>query len=70
MKQVWNAKLGTVEWQSIAADDYDFQQEIARSAFADMLHDDDRVEKLSRTSKRLSFLSESNVRARVGESDR
>ena len=31
-----------MEWKN-QPEDYDYQQEVARAAFADMLHDDERV---------------------------
>lgn len=37
-----NLITGEYEW-ILHNDDYDFHQEIARSAFADMLHDKERV---------------------------
>lgn len=37
-----NCTTGKVEWVELP-EDYDFHQEIARSAYADMLHDHDRV---------------------------
>jgi hypothetical protein len=33
---------GTSEW-NVEPEDYDYQQEVARAAFADMLHDSERV---------------------------
>lgn len=33
---------GQPEWV-MQPDDYDYQQEVARAAFADMLHDEERV---------------------------
>lgn len=44
-----NPLTGKVEWV-LQDEDYDFHQEIARSAFADMLHDSERVS-LSSTYK-------------------
>jgi hypothetical protein len=38
-----DARTGRAEWVPIDGDDYDYQQEIARAAFADMLHDTERV---------------------------
>lgn len=37
-----NCMTGKVEWVELP-DEYDYHQEIARSAYADMLHDHDRV---------------------------
>ncbi len=37
-----NPTTGKMEWNEVP-DDYDYHLEIARSAFADMLHDHDRV---------------------------
>lgn len=37
-----NSTTGKMEWNEVP-DDYDYHLEIARSAFADMLHDHDRV---------------------------
>lgn len=37
-----NPRTGKTEW-GIHDDDYDFHQEIARSSYADMLHDTERV---------------------------
>ena len=34
--------LGKMEWKN-QPEDYDYQQEVARAAFADMLHDTERV---------------------------
>ncbi|KAL1128975.1 hypothetical protein AAG570_013509 [Ranatra chinensis] len=42
--QKLNVLTGNTEWQ-LQDDSYDFHQEIARSAFADMLHDSDRNQK-------------------------
>ncbi|XP_061404744.1 LOW QUALITY PROTEIN: protein arginine N-methyltransferase 7 [Lethenteron reissneri] len=39
-----NPTTGAMEWQQ-EGEDYDFHQEIARSSYADMLHDKDRNEK-------------------------
>ena len=39
--QTFNPMLGKMEWKP-QPDDYDYQQEIARAAFADMLHDSER----------------------------
>ena len=40
--QSLNPMTGQREWKMVA-DDYDYQQEVARAAFADMLHDTERV---------------------------
>ena len=37
-----NPTLGTLDWE-VKDEDYDYTQEVARSAYADMLHDDHRV---------------------------
>ena len=37
---------GKLDWE-IQSEDYDYQQELARAGFADMLHDLDRVNKYS-----------------------
>lgn len=37
-----NPTTGKVEWV-VENEDYDYVQEIARSAYTDMLHDDERV---------------------------
>ena len=39
--QVLNPMTGRMEWKS-QPEDYDYQQELARAAFADMLHDSER----------------------------
>ena len=39
--QSFNPMLGKMEWKA-QPEDYDYQQEIARAAFADMLHDTER----------------------------
>ena len=39
--QVLNPMTGKMEWKS-QPEDYDYQQELARAAFADMLHDTER----------------------------
>ena len=39
--QAFNPMLGKMEWKS-QPEDYDYQQEVARAAFADMLHDSER----------------------------
>ena len=40
--QKFNPATGQTEWQ-LQSEDYDYQQEVARAAFADMLHDEERV---------------------------
>lgn len=40
--QKFNPKMGKLEWE-LHQEDYDYVQEIARSGFADMLHDEERV---------------------------
>ena len=40
--QTVNPAHGKIEWK-VQEENYDFIQEIARSAYADMLHDDERV---------------------------
>jgi hypothetical protein len=40
--QTLNPMSGKMEWK-IQAEDYDYRQEVARAAFADMLHDTERV---------------------------
>ena len=40
--QKFNPATGNLEWV-LQQDDYDYVQEIARSGFADMLHDEERV---------------------------
>ena len=37
-----NTMTGKVDWE-ILSEDYDYQQELARAGFADMLHDYERV---------------------------
>lgn len=43
-KQIRNPITGRCEWEP-QHEDYDYHQEIARAAFADMLHDDERNKK-------------------------
>lgn len=54
--QILNPITGKSEWES-QADDYDYHQEVARAAFADMLHDTERNQKyyaaLKKTIKKL-----------------
>ena len=40
-----NPITGKMEWE-MHDDDYDYHQEIARSSYADMLHDTERVSEL------------------------
>ena len=40
--QSLNPMSGKSEWK-MQPEDYDYQQELARAAFADMLHDSERV---------------------------
>ena len=40
--QSLNPMTGQREWKMVGSD-YDYQQEVARAAFADMLHDSERV---------------------------
>ena len=40
--QTLNPMRGRMEWKQQPSD-YDYQQEVARAAFADMLHDTERV---------------------------
>lgn len=40
--QTFNPMTGKADWV-VKPDDYDYQQEVARAAFADMLHDSERV---------------------------
>ena len=40
--QSLNPMTGQREWKMVP-NDYDYQQEVARAAFADMLHDSERV---------------------------
>ena len=40
--QSLNPMTGKTEWKMIP-EDYDYHQEVARAAFADMLHDSERV---------------------------
>ena len=42
--QKFNPGNGKLEWD-LQEEDYDYTQEIARSGFADMLHDEERVRK-------------------------
>lgn len=49
-----NLLSGAAEWV-LQDDDYDFHQEIARSAFADMLHDSERVSYLEDSFKTSYF---------------
>lgn len=37
-----NPMTGKLDWE-LQSEDYDYQQELARAGFADMLHDYDRV---------------------------
>lgn len=37
-----NTMTGKLDWE-VQNDDYDYQQELARAGFADMLHDYERV---------------------------
>lgn len=37
-----NPTIGQLEWE-VQDEDYDYTQEVARSAYGDMLHDDERV---------------------------
>lgn len=48
--QVKNPLTGATEWD-VQREDYDYHQEIARSAFADMLHDTERNKKYQRALK-------------------
>ena len=43
--QTLNPMTGQREWKMVP-EDYDYQQEVARAAFADMLHDSERVSRL------------------------
>jgi len=43
--QTINPMTGKKEWKNVP-EDYDYQQELARAAFADMLHDSERVKGL------------------------
>lgn len=43
--QCLNPLTGTINWEE-KDENYDYHQEIARSAFADMLHDHERVSTL------------------------
>ena len=38
----FNTMTGTLDWE-IQSENYDYQQELARAGFADMLHDYERV---------------------------
>lgn len=40
--QCLNPLIGTINWEE-KDENYDYHQEVARSAFADMLHDHERV---------------------------
>jgi len=40
--QTLNPMTGQRDWKMVS-EDYDYQQEVARAAFADMLHDSERV---------------------------
>jgi len=62
-----NIVTGNQEWVFVDDDDFDYQQELARSAFADMLHDHERnvqyqkaiektIENLSKTNKTIHVL--------------
>ncbi len=62
-----NIVTGTNEWVFVDDDNFDYQQELARSAFADMLHDHERniqyekaiiktIKKLSKTMKKIHVL--------------
>lgn len=48
--QKLNPLVGKVEWE-VQSENYDYHQEIARSAFADMLHDTERNQKYYRAIK-------------------
>lgn len=45
----FNTMTGTLDWE-IQSEDYDYQQELARAGFADMLHDSERVNLTSSNS--------------------
>lgn len=49
-KQILNPITGRSEWEP-QCEDYDYHQEIARAAFADMLHDTERNQKYLRGLK-------------------
>ena len=49
--QTHNPITGKLEW-GLQTDDYDYKQEVARSAYADMLHDKERVSRLFLLSSR------------------
>ena len=40
--QIHNPITGKLDW-GLQSEDYDYKQELARSAYADMLHDTERV---------------------------
>ena len=47
-----NTMTGKMDWE-VMSDDYDYQQELARAGFADMLHDYERVIACSANTMRL-----------------
>ena len=48
-----NPLTGKSQWK-VLPEDYDYQQEVARAAFADMLHDSERVIKRAKTKNHTS----------------
>ncbi|XP_055840399.1 protein arginine N-methyltransferase 7 [Episyrphus balteatus] len=63
--QILNPITGKSEWQS-QTEDYDYHQEVARAAFADMLHDTERNQKYySALQKTIKQLHDSGKEAHV-----
>ncbi|CAD7083536.1 unnamed protein product [Hermetia illucens] len=60
-----NPITGRSEWEA-RCDDYDYHQEVARSAFADMLHDTERNKKyFAALQKTIKKLHENGIKANV-----
>jgi hypothetical protein len=55
--QTLNPMTGHKEWK-VVPNDYDYQQELARAAFADMLHDNERVKLTPKISLTLSAIAQ------------
>lgn len=63
--QSLNPITGRNEWE-IQSNDYDFHQEVARAAFADMLHDTERNQKYyAALKKEIGRLHEAGKEAHV-----
>ncbi|KAB7497128.1 hypothetical protein Anas_10050 [Armadillidium nasatum] len=52
-----NPVTGEKEW-SLQPEDYDFKQEIARSSYADMLHDKERMKCILKESEEVFHILE------------